>query len=138
MVPDTGCLGCAANATQLDLEPITTLGRHALAPAGAADVSTLPGLWQPTPSLALWPSEAPLAREAAVRPECHERFAPAAPQPVDPFGIHDLLDLWPANSTELVKPRPWPVGPAYNSSDFSVFINTTYVVLVRLYECTVR
>ncbi|KAK9818906.1 hypothetical protein WJX81_000729, partial [Elliptochloris bilobata] len=41
----------------------------------------------------------------------------------------ELLDLWPAHSTARVKPRPWPVGPSYNSSEFNVFINTTYVVL---------
>ncbi|KAK9834170.1 hypothetical protein WJX81_004930 [Elliptochloris bilobata] len=57
------------------------------------------------------------------------RFAPPAQRHVDPFGVLGLTNLWPANSTSRVRPRPWPVGPAYNSSEFDVFINTSYVVL---------
>ncbi|KAK9825358.1 hypothetical protein WJX81_003161 [Elliptochloris bilobata] len=60
---------------------------------------------------------------------CLQRFAPPPRHHVDPFGLLDLVQLWPANSSLPVKPRPWPVGPAYNSSEFQVFINTTYVTL---------
>ena len=56
---------------------------------------------------------------------------PPARQRVDPFGLVDLLALWPQNSMLPVRPRPWPLGPAYNSSEFNLFINTTYVTLVR-------
>ena len=62
---------------------------------------------------------------------CMQRFAHPAQHLVDPFGIRGLADLWPANSTFGIRPRPLPVGPAYNASEFEVFLNTTYVSLVR-------
>ena len=65
---------------------------------------------------------------------CTQRFAPPAQHHVDPFGIRGLPDLWPADSTLRVRPRPLPFGPAYNVSDFEVFLNTTYVSLVRLLQ----
>ena len=66
---------------------------------------------------------------------CAERFAAPAQHHADPFGILEYTDMWPANSTARVKPRPYPVGPAYNSSHFDVFINTSFVMLVRSPGC---
>ena len=63
---------------------------------------------------------------------CAQRYAPQADYRVDPFGILGLVDLWPANSTARVRPRPFPVGPAYNSSEFDLFTNVSIVSLVRL------
>ncbi|KAK9825364.1 hypothetical protein WJX81_004084 [Elliptochloris bilobata] len=60
---------------------------------------------------------------------CKERYAPPAQHHIDPLGILSLADLWPVNSTSRAKPRPWPLGPAYNSSEFGLFINTSYVTL---------
>ena len=71
------------------------------------------------------------AASAALPLGCVERYAPQARQRVDPFGLVHLLDLWPHNSTAPLRPRPWPLGPAYNSSEYTIFINTTYVALVR-------
>ena len=62
---------------------------------------------------------------------CAQRYAPQAGHRVDPFGILGLVDLWPANSTARVRPRPFPVGPAYNSSEFDLFTNVSIVLLVR-------
>ena len=62
---------------------------------------------------------------------CAQRYAPPAEHHVDPFGILGLVDLWPANSTARVRPRPFPVGPAYNSSEFNLFTNVSIVSLVR-------
>jgi len=119
------------NATGFDPAAATTLlGRRANAPEHAPNVSAVPGLWQPAPGTALWPGEAPIPR-ALVSADCAGQFAPHAPRPADPFGIFDLPSLWPANAVSPEKPRPWPVGPAYNSSEFRLFINTSYVVLVR-------
>ena len=78
------------------------------------------------------PSQAPAVLAGAAG--CVQRFAPPAQHHVDPFGIRGLPDLWPANSTLRVRPRPLPFGPAYNVSDFEVFLNTTYVSLVRLLQ----
>ena len=78
---------------------------------------------------------ASLAQEvpAANLPEgCAQRYAPLAEHHVDPFGILGLADLWPANSTARVRPRPFPVGPAYNSSEFDLFTNVSLVCLVTL------
>lgn len=66
---------------------------------------------------------------------CAQRFAAPAQHHVDPFGILEYQNMWPANSTARVKPRPYPVGPAYNSSHFDVFINTSFVMLVRSPGC---
>ena len=63
---------------------------------------------------------------------CTQRYAPPAEHHVDPFGILGLVDLWPANSTARVRPRPFPVGPAYNSSEFDLFTNIKVVALVIL------
>ena len=76
---------------------------------------------------------ASLAQEvpaASLLQGCAQRYAPQAEHHVDPFGILGLLDLWPANSTARVRPRPFPVGPAYNSSEFDLFTNVSLVVLV--------
>ena len=50
---------------------------------------------------------------------------------VDPFGVLELPSLWPASSRSRVRPRPLPFGPAYNSSNFDIFLKSSYVVLVR-------
>ena len=63
---------------------------------------------------------------------CAQRYAPPAEHHVDPFGILGLGDLWPANSTARVRPRPFPVGPAYNSSEFDLFTNISVVALVSV------
>ena len=127
---------CAANATGFDPAggALQLLGRTGLAPAQAPAVSALPGPWQQQgASKALWPSGAPVAPLApmpVLSGGCVGRFVPPVARHVDPFGMRQLLDLWPKGSTSSVRPRPWPLGPAYNSSEFNVFINTTYVVLV--------
>ena len=78
------------------------------------------------------------ARHAQVVPTaslpegCAQRYAPPAEHHVDPFGILGLVDLWPGNSTARVRPRPFPVGPAYNSSEFDLFTNVSVVALVSL------
>ena len=69
---------------------------------------------------------------ASLPEGCSQRYAPPAEHHVDPFGILGLADLWPANSTARVRPRPFPVGPAYNSSDFDLFTNISVVALVSL------
>ena len=128
---------CAANATGFDPagSALQLLGRTGLAPAQAPAVSALPGPWQQQgASKALWPGGAPVAPLApmpVLAGGCVGRFVPPPARHVDPFGMRQLLDLWPKGSTSSVRPRPWPLGPAYNSSEFNVFINTTYVVLVR-------
>lgn len=50
---------------------------------------------------------------------------------VDPFGLVELVELWPITLASAFRPRPWPLGPAYNTSLFTGFINITYVTLVR-------
>ena len=50
---------------------------------------------------------------------------------IDPFGLLELVELWPTSSFSPFRPRPWPLGPAYNTSIFTGFINITYVTLVR-------
>ena len=62
---------------------------------------------------------------------CAQRYAPQAGHHVDPFGVRGLVDLWPANSTARMRPRPFPVGPAYNASEFNLFTNVSIVSLVR-------
>ena len=79
-------------------------------------------------------------QQAAAAPQmaqlgCAERFAAPAQHHVDPFGILDYREMWATNSTFNVRPRPLPVGPAYNSSQFDVFINTSFVMLVRSPGC---
>ena len=69
---------------------------------------------------------------ASLLQGCTQSYAPPAEHHVDPFGILGLGDLWPANSTARVRPRPFPVGPAYNSSEFDLFTNITVVALVSL------
>ena len=97
---------------------------HASAPPGYLHGPLFAGMQQP--------SQAPAVLAGAA--VCMQRFAPPAQHHVDPFGIRGLPDLWPANSTLRVRPRPLPFGPAYNVSDFEVFLNTTYVSLVRLFQ----
>ena len=75
------------------------------------------------------PQEVPTA---SLPEGCAQRYAPQAEHHVDPFGMLGLVDLWPANSTARVRPRPFPVGPAYNSSEFDLFTNITVVALVSL------
>ena len=79
---------------------------------------------------------ASLAQEvptASLLEGCTQCYAPPAEHHVDPFGILGLVDLWPANSTARVRPRPFPVGPAYNSSEFDLFTNVSIVLLVSPY-----
>ena len=125
---------CAANATGFDPAggAFQLLVRTGSAPAQAPAVSALPGPWQQQgASKALWPDGAPMARLPVLSGGCAGQFVAPPARHVDPFGMRQLLDLWPKGSTSSVRPRPWPLGPAYNSSEFNVFINTTYVVLVR-------
>ena len=135
---------CAANATGFDPAggAVHLLGRTGLAPAQAPAESALPGPWeQQGASTALWPGGAPgapLARQPVLSGGCADRFVPPPARHVDPFGMRQLLDLWPKSSASSVRPRPWPLGPAYNSSEFNVFINTTYVVLVRARALALR
>ena len=86
---------------------------------------------QPTAHRALQGSQQAAAALDMAQSGCAERFAAPAQHHVDPFGILEYTDMWPANSTARVRPRPYPVGPAYNSSHFDVFINTSFVMLVR-------
>ena len=86
---------------------------------------------QPTAHRALQGTQQASAALDMAQSGCAERFAAPAQHHVDPFGILEYKDMWPANSTARVKPRPFPVGPAYNSSHFDVFINTSFVMLVR-------
>ena len=113
--------------------PAQAQGLGAVAPASP---------WQ-TPSKLLHKSgatvvqkhAASLAREvpaASLLQGCTQRYAPPAEHHVDPFGILGLVDLWPANSTARVRPRPLPFGPAYNSSEFDLFTNVSLVCLVSL------
>ena len=134
--PESAPPRCAANATGFD--PVggapVLLGRTDFAPARAPAESALPGPWQQQQgaSKALWPGSAPGARLPVLSGGCAGRFVAPPARHVDPFGMQQLLDLWPKDSKSRVRPRPWPLGPAYNSSEFNVFINTTYVVLVRI------
>ena len=124
--------GAASGQGGADLQPADAA---ILAPAGAsrlpsAHAKILGHTRAPEPSLPGLDSASP-AVSAALPLGCTERYAPRARRRVDPFGLVDLLDLWPQNSTAPLRPRPWPLGPAYNSSEYDVFINTTYVALVR-------
>ncbi|KAK9825381.1 hypothetical protein WJX81_007036, partial [Elliptochloris bilobata] len=97
------------------------------APAQRLEADPLLGPQQSVPAVALLTNDVSAKRVAAHA--CKEQFAPPAEHHVDPFGVLRLKDLWPANSTSRVRPRPLPVGAAYNSSDFDVFVNSTYVAL---------
>ena len=106
---------------------------HSGATAPLLEVGALRGPGQSAPVAALradgevpapWgPPDAPGA--------CKELYATAAQHHVDPFGVLELPSLWPASSRSRVRPRPLPFGPAYNSSNFDIFLKSSYVVLVR-------
>ena len=104
--------------------------RVSVAATAAQAVVASPGAdaGQPTAHGAL---QATQQAPGAAQRGCAQRFAAPAQHHADPFGILEYQKMWPANSTLPVKPRPLPVGPAYNSSQFDVFINTSFVMLVR-------
>ena len=60
-----------------------------------------------------------------------DSLAWCAERRTDPFGLMELVELWPKSSAAPFRPRAWPLGPAYNTSTFTSFINITYVTLVR-------
>lgn len=106
------------------------------APAPPLEVGALRGPGQSAPVAALFAGgEVPAPWGPPDAPgACKQLYATAARHHADPFGVLELPSLWPASSRSRVRPRPLPFGPAYNVSDFEVFLNTTYVSLVRLLQ----
>ena len=111
--------------------PALSSDNGATAPPPEVGAQKVPGQFAPVAALhadgevpAPWgPPGAPGA--------CKEQYAAAAQHHVDPFGVLGLPSLWPAGSRSRVRPRPMAFGPAYNSSNFDIFLKSSYVVLVR-------
>ena len=115
---------------------LLTPGPPARSPSGAAapplDVGALRGPRQSARVAALHAGEVPAPWRPPDAPgACKEPYAAAAQHHADPFGVLELPNLWPASSRSAVRPRPLPFGPAYNSSNFDIFLKSSYVVLVR-------
>ena len=130
--PDCMCMPAGpATATILAFEP-PLLERESVTPAQPLEAGALQWPGQSAPATALRAGEVPTLWGRLDTPgACKQLYAAAAQHAVDPFGVLKLPNLWPVSSRSSVRPRPLPVGPAYNSSKFEIFLKSSYVSLVR-------